>query len=151
MCIWRYSDNGYIVLHSLKGFWLRFYYFPVKPHLIVLSSSPNRLQQNNVCILFAWFFLENSTCPSGYFRCKSGQCLVETDVCNKFKQCKDGSDEHNCGKNTIISIRWLFIWLQLNMLINCYLYISLTSWHKTLYDRYYILFCRFLWARLFSM
>ena len=41
---------------------------------------------------------ENSTCPSGYFRCKNGQCINATNKCDANQDCNDASDETKCGK-----------------------------------------------------
>ncbi|KAI1282561.1 MAM and LDL-receptor class A domain-containing protein 2 [Halotydeus destructor] len=35
----------------------------------------------------------SATCKARYFKCKSGQCIGQTAVCNGIKECDDGSDE----------------------------------------------------------
>ena len=44
-----------------------------------------------------FYLVESSICPSGYFRCESGQCVNETYVCDAYRDCDDDSDEQKCG------------------------------------------------------
>uniref|UniRef100_A0A3P9PJ83 Low-density lipoprotein receptor-like n=1 Tax=Poecilia reticulata TaxID=8081 RepID=A0A3P9PJ83_POERE len=39
-------------------------------------------------------------CKSGEFRCTNGQCISKAYVCDKDKDCSDGSDEEDCPKPT---------------------------------------------------
>ena len=44
-------------------------------------------------------FLENIDCGEGFFNCADGKmCIVDTQACNGIANCRDGSDEKNCGK-----------------------------------------------------
>ena len=38
-------------------------------------------------------------CPyDGYIRCKStGRCVHPASICNGYDNCRDGTDEENCG------------------------------------------------------
>lgn len=38
-------------------------------------------------------------CPTGQFRCGSGECISDTLKCNLYNDCADGSDELNCTYN----------------------------------------------------
>ena len=46
--------------------------------------------------------LENSTCPSEYFRCESGECINKSRFCDLVSDCHDGDDERNCGKSIFL-------------------------------------------------
>ena len=37
------------------------------------------------------------------FKCDNGECTKFAYVCNDIKDCKDGSDEINCGKKQLTS------------------------------------------------
>ena len=38
-------------------------------------------------------------CPyDSDFRCNDGYCIWSSGVCNRYNNCRDGSDEINCGK-----------------------------------------------------
>ena len=38
-------------------------------------------------------------CPyNGDFRCNASSCIRSTSVCNRYNNCRDGSDEINCSK-----------------------------------------------------
>ena len=47
---------------------------------------------------YDWHFAENSTCPWGYFRCESGQCVHLFGKCDEYEDCNDGSDERRCSE-----------------------------------------------------
>ncbi|KAE8736848.1 hypothetical protein FOCC_FOCC017698, partial [Frankliniella occidentalis] len=34
-----------------------------------------------------------------YFRCSGGECVRRTDICDKHRDCNDGSDEVDCDKS----------------------------------------------------
>lgn len=36
-------------------------------------------------------------CPTGYFQCQNGECILERKVCDFHYDCKDNSDELNCS------------------------------------------------------
>ena len=39
----------------------------------------------------------SGSCPEGLHRCDDGTC-VEARRCDGVRQCRDGSDENNCGE-----------------------------------------------------
>lgn len=41
-------------------------------------------------------------CQSGDFKCLSGECIAKSKKCDRQSDCKDGSDEDNCGKYRMI-------------------------------------------------
>ena len=43
--------------------------------------------------------IDSRPCPyDGDFRCGDGACIRSTLVCDRYNNCRDGSDESNCGK-----------------------------------------------------
>lgn len=49
--------------------------------------------------------LLKATCPSGQWKCKSGECIAYDRVCNKQTDCQDGSDEPaHCGVDECLKI-----------------------------------------------
>ena len=44
-------------------------------------------------------YIGSRSCPyDDDFRCGDGSCIRSFDVCNRYNNCRDGSDEFNCGK-----------------------------------------------------
>ena len=44
-------------------------------------------------------------CPyDSDFRCNDGYCIRSSGVCNRYNNCRDGSDEINCGKYMFIQL-----------------------------------------------
>lgn len=42
---------------------------------------------------------EPGQCVAGQFMCISDRrCVPQSSICNGIPECRDGSDEHNCGK-----------------------------------------------------
>ena len=41
-------------------------------------------------------------CSSNQFTCTDGECVAGNARCNNIRECKDGSDETNCGKEKLI-------------------------------------------------
>ena len=37
-------------------------------------------------------------CGAGYFLCKLGGCVAQSQVCDFNQDCNDGSDEASCGE-----------------------------------------------------
>lgn len=48
-------------------------------------------------------------CQSGDFKCLSGECIAKIKKCDLNKDCKDGSDEGDCGKY-LHGLIELFFW-----------------------------------------
>ena len=44
------------------------------------------------------FLLKTLECAQGQFRCSDGVCIDERRKCDGARDCTDGSDELNCGK-----------------------------------------------------
>ena len=52
----------------------------------------------------------SNTCPDGWFRCNSGQCITWSWRCNGDRHCRDGSDERNCCElNRFRLISFMFV------------------------------------------
>ena len=49
-------------------------------------------------------------CSSNQFTCTDGECVAGDARCNNIRECKDGSDETNCGKEKFV----------LNVFNNCF-------------------------------
>ena len=45
-----------------------------------------------MCTVAGWC----AECPTGQFRCDSGQCVDGRRKCDGQPDCDDASDEHNC-------------------------------------------------------
>ena len=44
-------------------------------------------------------YVDSKPCPyDGDFRCDDGVCIRSNLVCNRYNNCRDGSDEVNCSK-----------------------------------------------------
>ena len=44
-------------------------------------------------------YIDSRPCPyDGDFRCGDGVCIRSTGVCDRYNNCRDGSDEINCSK-----------------------------------------------------
>ena len=41
---------------------------------------------------------QNSTCAENEFTCQNGECILKRWRCDAEVDCKDSSDELNCGK-----------------------------------------------------
>lgn len=53
---------------------------------------------SNYFVLSSAILAEEKKCTEKQFRCGNGQCIPNTWLCDKDKDCIDGSDELNCGK-----------------------------------------------------
>ena len=61
-----------------------------------------------------------SGCMSDQFTCADGQCVPITARCNSVRNCRDGSDEQNCGNNSYPGLYFccFIIVLYLSCLLN---------------------------------
>lgn len=53
--------------------------------------------------LFTALLVIASSCSDEEFRCKSGECLSNTLVCDFKTDCENGSEEEFCGKHFLIN------------------------------------------------
>lgn len=53
----------------------------------------------NYCFFFLSF---TGDCHINEFRCTEGKCIPQSKKCDNNRDCSDGSDEHDCGKDLII-------------------------------------------------
>ena len=53
--------------------------------------------------------IEEYTCDAKLFKCHNGECIHPVLRCNGQRDCKDWSDEVDCGKFTIYAYTSLFI------------------------------------------
>lgn len=64
--------------------------------------------KDDLIIVSYWFILEGlQTCSTEYFfRCgnqTNNTCIPKTWMCDGERDCKDNSDEENCGKSLFVS------------------------------------------------
>jgi Low-density lipoprotein receptor domain class A. len=48
------------------------------------------------------------TCAAFEFTCQDGSCIDSRRVCDRRRDCEDGSDEANCGKSLLTLIILFF-------------------------------------------
>ena len=46
--------------------------------------------------------METTGCHNDTFQCRNGQCISWYFVCDKHKNCEDGSDESGCVKSSTL-------------------------------------------------
>ena len=51
-----------------------------------------------VIILDIYFLVAQRTCSDNEHACGNGQCIPKRWLCDRDKDCDDGSDEQGCGK-----------------------------------------------------
>lgn len=51
-----------------------------------------------VLILDIYFLVAQRTCSDNEHACGNGQCIPKRWLCDRDKDCDDGSDEQGCGK-----------------------------------------------------
>jgi hypothetical protein len=56
-----------------------------------------------------FLFSAPKTCASFEFTCQDGSCIDSRRVCNRQIDCRDGSDEADCGKDSLKVIYHLTI------------------------------------------
>lgn len=63
----------------------------------------SKLNSNLMLMLFD----ATAFCKADQFKCSNGDCIDARAKCNSIRDCPDGSDEINCGKE--ISFVFLFL------------------------------------------
>ena len=51
----------------------------------------------------------NWKCTGFQWTCTDGKCIRKDYVCDNFADCKDGSDERNCGKLVFMTVALLLV------------------------------------------
>lgn len=51
-----------------------------------------------ICLLYIYFSVTGD-CHVNEFRCTEGKCIPQSKKCDNSRDCSDGSDEHDCGKD----------------------------------------------------
>ena len=63
------------------------------------------IEEYNIIILYC---ADLNPCPyNGYFRCGTGECILTRYTCDRFNNCRDGSDEINCSKELCVHVYML--------------------------------------------
>lgn len=65
---------------------------------IMTSIIVNAQRTNVVLLLFP--VSHGQKCEEGHFSCPSGNCISSVWLCDGQKDCEDGADEFQCGKQT---------------------------------------------------
>ena len=48
-------------------------------------------------------------CSRSRWKCPEGKCIPKDYVCSGYADCKDGSDERNCGKLVFMTVALLLV------------------------------------------
>ena len=63
---------------------------------IIMLEFISRLPCHIIIILY--FFAASRTCSDSEHACSNGQCIPKRWLCDRDRDCDDGSDEKECGK-----------------------------------------------------
>ena len=84
------------------------YYFSLLKHLLILFIRVQHFIQNSRTFIFSLSAGSLSTQSASFcsFQCRNGECIEDSQVCNGYRNCYDGSDERDSlcrGKNRMTS------------------------------------------------
>ena len=75
-------------------------FLQIRSHIMNLSSI--RVVKLHIPTIMYLLNLASRLCPyDGDYRCGDNRCIRSAWVCNRYNNCRDGSDEVNCSKYTI--------------------------------------------------
>lgn len=60
--------------------------------------------QRTDMVLLLFLVSHGQKCEEGHFACPSGNCISSVWLCDGQKDCEDGADEFQCGKQTNLSL-----------------------------------------------
>lgn len=55
-----------------------------------------------LAVLLPLLVTHGQKCEEGHFACPSGNCISSVWLCDGQKDCEDGADEFQCGKQAIL-------------------------------------------------
>ena len=85
--------------------------------LVVFSCSFLNVYYNQyLCWYLSFAYLAPPTCSPRQFQCRSGECIDKSLRCNRRYDCRDGSDELDCGE----LITWMSHDVNPNRVISTY-------------------------------
>lgn len=69
--------------------------------LVVLSYYANLASSDAFIGSLLPYFTKNANCIADSFECTNGECIRKDQRCDGRNDCKDLSDERDCGENSV--------------------------------------------------
>lgn len=79
---------------------------------VILISSTLTTSEAFLSSFIPYLSENRNNCPLNYFECNTGECIPKEMRCDSRVDCKDMSDEKDCGElSTVENLQSLNVWL----------------------------------------